>query len=67
MFATARRLEVLADLASLGITTLALDVTNPESFRAVRERVHEETGGKLDVLVNNALVTSFLRTPSSIN
>jgi len=54
VFATARRISVLADLATLGITTLALDVTNAESVRLVRERVSEDTGGKLDVLVNNA-------------
>ena len=54
MYATARKVEVLADLASLGIKTLTLDVTNAESVKAARERVSGETGGKLNVLVNNA-------------
>lgn len=34
--------------------TLALDVTSVDSVRAVRELVSENTGGKLDILVNNA-------------
>jgi len=54
VFATARRIEVIDDLKNLGMSTLALDVTKPESIRAVREAVAAETGGRLDVLVNNA-------------
>ncbi|RFU28331.1 hypothetical protein B7463_g8014, partial [Scytalidium lignicola] len=54
VFATARRPEVLSDLASLGITTLALDVTSPEAIRNVKETVSSKTGGSLDILVNNA-------------
>jgi len=54
VFATARKVEVLAELTELGITTIALDVTDPESVRRARDHVSEVTGGTLDVLVNNA-------------
>jgi len=54
VFATARRVEVLADLAALGIATIALDVTDVESVRRARDHVSKTTGGTLDVLVNNA-------------
>jgi len=54
VFATARKVEVLADLAELGISTIALDVTDVESIRRARDHVSEVTGGTLDVLVNNA-------------
>ncbi|KAJ7607363.1 NAD(P)-binding protein [Roridomyces roridus] len=44
VFATARRPDVLADLAAQGVETLQLDV----------EAVAAITGGTLDILVNNA-------------
>ncbi|KAI0479385.1 hypothetical protein GGR56DRAFT_634749 [Xylariaceae sp. FL0804] len=54
VIATARRAEVLADMAEKGMSTLALDVTNAESIKTCQEQVAQITGGKLDILVNNA-------------
>jgi 1-acylglycerone phosphate reductase len=54
VFASARRLDAMADLAEAGIHTLELDVTNEDSVRSTRERISELTGGTLDILVNNA-------------
>lgn len=51
--ATARRPETLADLAALGIETLALDVTSEESMTEAVRTV-EERHGHVSVLVNNA-------------
>ena len=53
VFATARRPETLADLASQGIRTLALDVTDEQSMVAAVGEV-EESCGRVSVLVNNA-------------
>ncbi|KAJ2977729.1 hypothetical protein NUW58_g7722 [Xylaria curta] len=54
VIATARRPEVLAELAELGMSTVALDVTDAESIRKCRDEVAKINGGKLDILVNNA-------------
>lgn len=54
VIATARRVEAMSELAALGITTLQLDVTDDASIRKVHDEVAELTGGKLDILVNNA-------------
>ncbi|KAF7363985.1 Short chain dehydrogenase reductase [Mycena sanguinolenta] len=54
VFATTRRLESMQDLSARGIETLALDVTDIEAIRRVRDDIAIKTGGKLDVLVNNA-------------
>lgn len=54
VIATARRLESISHLRKLGMTTLSLDVTQPESVRAIEIEVKRITDGKLDVLVNNA-------------
>ncbi|MEV6206747.1 SDR family NAD(P)-dependent oxidoreductase [Kitasatospora sp. NPDC051914] len=51
--ATARRPETLADLAALGMETLALDVTDERSMTAAVART-EELHGHVDILVNNA-------------
>ena len=53
MYATARRVDAIADLRALGARTLALDVTDEESMRAAVERVEGEAGA-VGVLVNNA-------------
>lgn len=67
VFATARRPEVLADVASKHLTPLALDVTNPDSrARAVAHVI--EQAGHLDVLVNNAgvsLIAPIVEAPLS--
>jgi 1-acylglycerone phosphate reductase len=54
VFATARRLEAMAELEKLGIEILQLDVTKEDSIVAVRDEVAKRTDGKLDILVNNA-------------
>jgi len=52
-FATARRLESIADLAELGIETLRLDVEDTASIASAVAAVRERAG-RLDVLLNNA-------------
>ncbi len=54
VFATARNEAVLSDLQKAGMNTFALDVTNDEQITRVRDQVAEMTGGKLDILFNNA-------------
>ncbi|KAI1498585.1 hypothetical protein F5X99DRAFT_411879 [Biscogniauxia marginata] len=54
VIATARRPEVLSELAEMGMSTVALDVTDPESIRKSHEEVAKINSGKLDILVNNA-------------
>ncbi|GAA1562335.1 SDR family NAD(P)-dependent oxidoreductase [Kribbella lupini] len=53
VMATARRPETLADLASRGASTAALDVTDPASVAAAVEATMA-VFGRIDVLVNNA-------------
>ena len=54
VFATARRVETITDLANEGIGTLSLEVSDRDSMNALREEGHSRTNGKLDILVNNA-------------
>ncbi|KAI4859147.1 NAD(P)-binding protein, partial [Hypoxylon rubiginosum] len=54
VIATARRPEVLTELGALGMSTLALDVTDAESIKTCHDEVAKLTNGKLDILVNNA-------------
>lgn len=55
VIATARNPSVLAPLADRpGFTCLPLDVTSQDSIDKCRDEVARLTGGKLDVLVNNA-------------
>ena len=54
VIATARKMDSMTELSALGITTLELDVSQPESIRAVRQRVTDMNNGRLDMLVNNA-------------
>ena len=44
----------MSDLAGMGITILRLEVTDADNIRKVRQEVEAMTGGKLDILVNNA-------------
>ncbi len=53
VYATARRLESIEDLAAAGCRTLALDVTDEASMTAAVERVEAEQGA-VGALVNNA-------------
>jgi NAD(P)-dependent dehydrogenase (short-subunit alcohol dehydrogenase family) len=53
VYATARKLESIADLAGKGCETLALDVTDEASMEAAVKHV-EEAEGAVGVLVNNA-------------
>jgi NADP-dependent 3-hydroxy acid dehydrogenase YdfG len=57
-FATARRLESIADLASEGIETLALDVTDSTTIHSAVDMLVSRAG-RLDVLVNNAGINLF--------
>ena len=56
VIATARRVETLEEFAKQGMTTIALDVTQAESIASCKAQVDKLTGGKLDILVNNACV-----------
>ncbi|KAJ7146013.1 NAD-P-binding protein [Mycena epipterygia] len=58
VFATARDPDSMRALAACGddMHTLRLDVTDADAIRAVRDEVALQTGGRLDVLVNNAYV-----------
>ncbi|HYN74163.1 MAG TPA: oxidoreductase [Nakamurella sp.] len=53
VYATARRLESIKDLADQGIHTLALDVTDENSMVAAVEAIEAESG-PIGVLINNA-------------
>jgi 1-acylglycerone phosphate reductase len=54
VFAGARRVEMMDDLAKLGINVIGLDVTDQESVDAAKLLVEEKANGKLDLLFNNA-------------
>ena len=54
VIATARNTSVLSEMADMGMSTVALDVTKADSIKACHASVAEITGGKLDILVNNA-------------
>ena len=53
VYATGRRLDGLADLATLGCRTLELDVRNEASMQTAIETILREAG-RVDALVNNA-------------
>ncbi|MCB0875073.1 MAG: SDR family NAD(P)-dependent oxidoreductase [Solirubrobacterales bacterium] len=53
VYASARRLDDVADLESAGCRPLVLDVTDEASMEAAVSRVDEEAGG-VEALVNNA-------------
>lgn len=58
VYASARKVDVLADLAAEGIATLTLDVNDPASIeRAVATLI--AAAGRIDLLINNAGVNVF--------
>lgn len=58
VIATARKPEALQALRELGMSAVQLEVTDAESIAACKAEVDKITGGKLDILVNNAYVFS---------
>jgi len=54
VFATARKEADVTRLSENGLTALQLDVDDSDSIEKCVERVLEKTGGRLDVLINNA-------------
>ena len=58
VYAAARRIERMDQLAERGIRPLAMDVTDDDSLRDGVERIIAETG-RIDVLVNNAGYGSY--------
>ncbi|KAJ4169131.1 hypothetical protein NW754_011065 [Fusarium falciforme] len=54
VFATARSQKTLSNLREKGIETLVLDVTDPDSIRALAVEIASRTQGSLDMLINNA-------------
>lgn len=54
VFAGARRLAAMEDLAQKGIHTFELDVTDEDSIQAMKSKVIEIAGNRLDFLFNNA-------------
>ncbi|KAH9203121.1 hypothetical protein DL95DRAFT_507452 [Leptodontidium sp. 2 PMI_412] len=54
VFATARSTKSLASLEAKGIEVLPLEVTSAESIQALKGEITKRTGGKLDMLFNNA-------------
>jgi NAD(P)-dependent dehydrogenase (short-subunit alcohol dehydrogenase family) len=57
-FATARKLDSIADLASEGIATLRLDVNDPGSIESAVDAVVARAG-RIDALINNAGINIF--------
>jgi short-subunit dehydrogenase len=53
VYAVARRVEQMADLAALGAVVLKMDVTREDEVQAVVQRIDQADGG-VDVLINNA-------------
>lgn len=54
VFATARSTKSLSTLEEKGIETFQLDVTDVGSITALKDEISKRTGGKLDILFNNA-------------
>lgn len=58
VYAAARRTDRMGELAGMGISTLALDVTDEPSAAAAVDQITSEQG-RIDVLVNNAGYGSY--------
>jgi 1-acylglycerone phosphate reductase len=66
VFAAARRLETIKELVELGCEPIHLDVTSQEQILRVRDAISEKTGGKLDILVNNAYLTLLIQFKNTV-
>jgi 1-acylglycerone phosphate reductase len=64
VFTTARSHSKISHLRDLGLTTFALDITDPVSIKMAVEVVKSASGG-LDILVNNAGAGTLPSPPSS--
>ena len=64
MIPTARKPDVLQDLADKGMRTVVLDVTKADSIASAHKEIADITGGRLDILVNNASVHHLTLCPS---
>jgi len=53
VYATSRRVEIIADFEDPGIHKLALDVTSDENIKNVVQEIIDKQG-KLNIVVNNA-------------
>jgi 1-acylglycerone phosphate reductase len=51
---TARNISLIQHMQGPSVSVLELDVTKPSSIAECKEKVTELTGGKLDILINNA-------------
>lgn len=51
---------MIKDLEGPGMSCFPLEVTSPKSIEECKEKVAELTGGRLDILVNNAYATSLV-------
>ncbi|KAH6886233.1 hypothetical protein B0T10DRAFT_490874 [Thelonectria olida] len=51
---TARNISLIQHMQGPNVSVLELDVTKPSSIAECKEKVVELTGGKLDILINNA-------------
>ncbi len=58
VYAAARRVEMMEDLASWGAFVLAMDVTDEDSLKKGVERILSESGS-VDILINNAGYGSY--------
>jgi 1-acylglycerone phosphate reductase len=65
VFATARSTSSLVQLEAKGIEVLPLEVTSAESIVALKAEVAKRTGGKLDMLFNNAGISACF--PPALN
>ncbi|EGV65029.1 NADPH-dependent 1-acyl dihydroxyacetone phosphate reductase [Yamadazyma tenuis] len=54
VIAGARRVDAMEELRKLGVITVSLDVTSPESVQSLKELIKQEYDGEIQYLFNNA-------------